>query len=170
MVAAVAAAEGEESQEKQTHLDNLGELSSLDVDHVIFKTKKDCALDNYPEVSIEDILDFVSIQIKHFLEVDSAHYPELDVRVASEGQARVDLYTKGQKIDTVHIYKWDIEEIRRLMSDLGLERDESLTWEKRWGKDKLNQYLNSPPSTDSTKEPKKEEPAPGESEEKKDEL
>ena len=66
------------------------------------------------------------------MEVESAHYPKLDTRIASEGQARVDLYNEGKKIDTVHIYKWDIEEIRTFMADLGLERDESITWDSRW--------------------------------------
>ena len=55
-----------------SHLDDMDKLDNLTFDHVMFKTKKDCALDNYPAM-------------RQFLEVESAHYPKLDVRVASDG-------------------------------------------------------------------------------------
>ena len=55
-----------------SHFDNIEELENFKFDHVAFLTKKDCALDNYPD-------------IRHFLEVESAHYKDLDVRVASDG-------------------------------------------------------------------------------------
>ncbi len=61
-----------------SHFENLDEIRNLKYDKVIFRTKKDWALDNQPD-------------IKQFLEVESAHYPELVTLVASEGQARVDL-------------------------------------------------------------------------------
>ena len=61
-----------------------------------FKTKKDCALDSYPDM-------------RQLLEVESAHYPEMEVFIASEGQSRIELMKNGKKIDTIHIYRWNIE-------------------------------------------------------------
>ena len=53
-IASVAAADEakEEDAPIHTHLDNIEELENFKWDHVIFKTKKDCALDNYPAVSL----------------------------------------------------------------------------------------------------------------------
>uniref|UniRef100_A0A7S3IJ41 Selenoprotein F/M domain-containing protein n=1 Tax=Strombidium inclinatum TaxID=197538 RepID=A0A7S3IJ41_9SPIT len=141
---ALVSAADEKPAPKQSYLDNIEDIENFKFDHVMFKTKKDCALDNYPS-------------IRQFLEVESAHYAKLDVRVASEGQARVDLFNEGKKVDTIHIYKWDIEEIRLLMADLGLERDESNTWEKRQKAADLDSYLHTPPP--AKKEASKEDKA-----------
>ena len=35
-----------------SHFDNIEEIVNFDWDHVMFKSKKDCALDNYPAVRI----------------------------------------------------------------------------------------------------------------------
>ena len=80
---------------EKTHVDDIEKIENFKWDRVAFKTKKDCALDNYPDM-------------RRFLEVESAHYPDLGVYVASEGQSRIELYNEGKKIDTVHIYRWDI--------------------------------------------------------------
>ena len=53
--------------------------------------------------------------MKQFLEVESAHYPELEVLIASEGQSRVDLMNQGKKVDTIHIYRWNIQQVRVLL-------------------------------------------------------
>ena len=86
--------------------------------------------------------------MRTFLEVESAHYPKLDVRVASEGQARVELFNEGKKVDTIHVYKWDIQAVRDIMADLGLERDESITWEKKEKEAELHSYFANPPKAD----------------------
>ena len=83
--------------------------------------------------------------MRQFLEVESAHYPKLDVRVASEGQARVELYNEGKKVDTIHVYRWDIKAVRDFMAELGLERDESITWDKKAKEAELENYFSSPP-------------------------
>ena len=101
-----------------SHFDDLEAIEGFKWDHVAFLTKKDCALDKYPD-------------IRHFLEVESAHYKDLDVRVASDGMSRVQLYRTGKHVDTIHVYKYNIAEVRNLMADLGLERDEKLTWKTR---------------------------------------
>ena len=103
---------------EKTHLDDIDKIENFKWDHVAFKTKKDCALDSYPDM-------------KQFLEVESAHYRDLGVYVASEGQSRIELFLEGKKIDTIHIYRWDIQTVRDLMSELGLKRDESYTYEKK---------------------------------------
>lgn len=111
-----------------SHFDNIDEIRGLKFDHVMFKTKKDCALDNFPDM-------------RTFLEKESAHYPELDVRVASDGQSRFELFNEGKKIDTIHVYKWDIQSVRDLCADLGLKRDESITWEKKAKEAELAGYF-----------------------------
>ena len=68
--------------------------------------------------------------MKQFLEVESAHYKKLGVFVAGDGNSRVELYNKQKRVDTIYIHRWKIEEVRVLMSELGLERDEKLTYDK----------------------------------------
>ena len=36
-----------------SHFDDLDSIKNFKWDHVMFKTKKDCALDNYPDVSYQ---------------------------------------------------------------------------------------------------------------------
>ena len=36
-----------------------------------------------------------------FLRVESAHYPDLQVFIAEEGQSRIDLYDNGALVDTI---------------------------------------------------------------------
>ena len=55
-----------------SHFDDIDAIEKFEWDFVTFLTKKDCALDNYPPM-------------RQFLEVESAHYKKLDVRIASEG-------------------------------------------------------------------------------------
>ena len=64
---------------EKTHLDDIEKIENMKWDQVAFKTKKDCALDSYPDM-------------KRFLEVESAHYRDLGVYVASEGQSRIELF------------------------------------------------------------------------------
>ena len=79
--------------------------------------------------------------MRQFLEVESAHYPELGVYVASDGQSRFDLYHEKKKIDTITVYRWDIQAVRDLLEDLGVKRDESITYEKLAAEEKLAQHL-----------------------------
>ena len=98
-----------------SHFEDLDEIENFKFDRVVFNTKKDCALDKYPDM-------------RQFLEVESAHYPKLEVLVASEGQSRIQLYNEGKEVDEIHIYKYTIDRVRELMEQLGLERDEKRTW------------------------------------------
>ena len=123
-----------------SHFDNIDEIEKFEFDFVSFLTKKDCALDNYPPM-------------RQFLEVESAHYKKLDVRIASEGQSRITLYNKGKVVDEIHIYKFDIESVRELMEKLGLERDESVTWKTRDAEAKLaDAFMNPNRGGDKKKE------------------
>merc|ERR1719263_324868 len=114
-----------------SHFDDLDAIENFSWDHVAFLTKKDCALDNYPEV-------------RQFLEVESAHYRDLDVRVASDGVSRIQLYKTGKHVDTIHIYKYNLVEIRKLMTELGLTRDEKLTWKVRDAEREMAEAFNNP--------------------------
>ena len=79
--------------------------------------------------------------MRRFLEVESAHYPDLAVHVASDGQSRFELFNEGAKVDTIHVYKYDIQAIRDLLADLGLKRDESITWEKKTKEAELEEHF-----------------------------
>ena len=114
-----------------SHFDDLEEIENFKWDHVAFLTKKDCALDNYPVM-------------REFLEKESAHYKDLDVRVASDGMSRVQLYKVGKLVDTIHVYKYNMVEIQKLMADLGLERDENITWKTREAEAKMANAFNNP--------------------------
>ena len=76
---------------------------------------------------------------------DAAHYPKLEVLVASEGQSRLDIFNEGKKVDTIHIYKYDIQQVRKLLQELGLERDESITWETKRMEAKMAKAFMDPP-------------------------
>ena len=78
-----------------------------------------------------------------FLEQESPKYKGLEVLVASEGQSRIDLYNEGKVVDTIHIYRWDIEEVLKLMKDLGLEREESQNWDRKKAESKLENAFAS---------------------------
>ena len=114
-----------------SHFDNLEEIESFSWDQAAFLTKKDCALDNYPDM-------------KTFLEVESAHYRDLDVRVANDGMSRIQLYKTGKHVDTIHIYKFNIDEVRNLMTTLGLKRDEKITWKTRDAEAEMAAAFNDP--------------------------
>tara|TARA_B110000285_G_C14728972_1_gene425582 strand:+ start:98 stop:517 length:420 start_codon:yes stop_codon:yes gene_type:complete len=114
-----------------SHFDDLDAIENFSWDHVSFLTKKDCALDNYPD-------------IRQFLEVESAHYRDLDVRVASDGMSRMQLYKTGKHVDTIHVYKYNLAEIRNLLEDLGLSRDEKLTWKTRDAEREMAEAFNNP--------------------------
>ena len=43
-------------------------------------------------------------------------------------------------------------EVRKLMTELGLERDESKTWQKKAKEEELASYFTAPPSKKPTKE------------------
>ena len=76
--------------------------------------------------------------------MESAHYKDLDVLIANEGQSRIDLYNEGKVVDTIHVYRWTMEEVRILLEDLGLSRDETYTWAKRDAENKLAQAFMDP--------------------------
>ena len=51
--------------------------------------------------------------------------------------SRIELFNNGKKVDMIPIYRWNIDEVRVLMHDLGLKRNEELTWEKRSKEDMM---------------------------------
>ena len=83
--------------------------------------------------------------MRQFLEVESAHYPGLEVLISGEMPvSRIELFKLGKKVDMIPIYRWNIDEVRVLMHDLGLKRDEALTWEKRGKEEQLASAFNRP--------------------------
>ena len=78
-------------------------------------------------------------------------YPALQVFL-SEGQPRFELLLKGDKVDTVPVGRYDLATIRKLLSDLGLKRDEKYTWEKKRAEIEMEKAFRQPSFT-------KEEPA-----------
>ncbi len=76
------------------------------------------------------------IQIKVFLEEDSVKYPKLTTYL-SEGEPRFELLKQEQKVDTIRVGRYDLKALRKLLKDLGLQRDESYTWERKKAEYKL---------------------------------
>ena len=93
------------------------ELMNFEFDKVVFKLRKDCSLDKSPEV-------------KDFLDHESVKYPKLDVFL-SDGDPRFELMKDGKVVDTIRVFRYNLEGLKKLVSDLGYSRDESYTWEKK---------------------------------------
>merc|ERR1712153_167175 len=55
-----------------SHLDDIEAIEKFKWDKVRFVTRKDCSLDPYPDM-------------RKFLEVESAHYPSLEVFISGDG-------------------------------------------------------------------------------------
>ena len=70
------------------------------------------------------------MKIKKFLEEDSVKYPKLTTYL-SDGEPRFELHKKGDKVDTIRVGRYDLQALRKLLKDLGLQRDESYTWERK---------------------------------------
>ena len=49
----------------------------------------------------------------------------------SEGEPRFELLKDGEKVDTIRVGRYDLQTLRNLLNDLGVERDESFTWERK---------------------------------------
>lgn len=50
--------------------------------------------------------------------------------VAAEGVTRLELFSKGELIDTVHVHRYTRVELNDLLVEMGQYRDENMTWEK----------------------------------------
>ena len=49
----------------------------------------------------------------------------------SEGEPRFELLKDGEKVDTIRVGRYDLQTLRNLLNDLGVDRDESFTWERK---------------------------------------
>ena len=49
----------------------------------------------------------------------------------SEGEPRFELLKDGEKVDTIRVGRYDLQTLRNLLKDLGVDRDESFTWERK---------------------------------------
>lgn len=49
--------------------------------------------------------------------------------VASDGLPRVELFEGSKLVDTIHVFRYTVEELNNLLErDLGLKRDRTRTW------------------------------------------
>ena len=49
----------------------------------------------------------------------------------SEGEPRFELLKTGDVVDTIRVGRYDLQAIRNLLKGLGLQRDETYTWERK---------------------------------------
>lgn len=50
--------------------------------------------------------------------------------VASDGLPRVELFEGSKLVDTIHVFRYTVEELNNLLErDLGLHRDRTRTWQ-----------------------------------------
>ena len=90
-----------------SHLDDTnGVFSNFSFDQVKFKTQTNCSLDKWPE-------------IRKWLDGDAATYTSMPILVANEGNARLELYKESTLIDTVHIYRYSVDELNELLESMG---------------------------------------------------
>ena len=50
---------------------------------------------------------------------DAATYTSMPILVANEGNARLELYKESTLIDTVHIYRYSVDELNELLESMG---------------------------------------------------
>ena len=48
-----------------------------------------------------------------------------------DGEPRLELMKGGEMVDKIRIGRYDLKSVRNILSELGLMRDESQTWEKK---------------------------------------
>ena len=125
-----------------SHLEDLKAIDALKWDNVKFKTKKDCSLDAHPAVS--EKFDVYLFQMRTLLEEESAHYPKLETLISGDGVSRIELFNEGKLVDTINIYRWEMPEIRILLEELGLKRDESITWKTKKAEAELASAFMNP--------------------------
>ena len=82
--------------------------------------------------------------MRQLLEVESAHYPKLQPMISGDDVSRIELFNEGKLVDIIRIYRWEMPEIRILLEELGLERDEKITWELKRAEAKLEQAFMNP--------------------------
>ena len=61
-----------------------------------------------------------------------------------DGEPRLELMKGGEMVDKIRIGRYDLKSVRNILSELGLKRDESQTWEKKSAQIKLEQAFNQP--------------------------
>lgn len=63
--------------------------------------------------------------------------------VAAEGMSRLELFSKGELIDTVHVHRYTREELSELLVEMGQPRDKDMTWDKINAAAKLDSMINN---------------------------
>ena len=105
-----------------SHLDNIdGIFDSYSFDEVKFKTRTNCSLDKYPEVSRQSRKPIFHAKIWHecpllsqirtWLDTDAAQFTKTPILVTSDGMSRLELFKNGELIDTVHVHRYHREEL-----------------------------------------------------------
>lgn len=60
---------------------------------------------------------------------DAPNYETLQVLVASDGLPRVELFKGQTLVDTIHVFRYSVEEMNKLLEhDLKLPRNKTRTW------------------------------------------
>ena len=150
LVAAIATAI---SCTEASHLDNTnGVFDTYSFDQVKFKTRTNCSLDKYPEVSrTTTTFDYREItrmpvllfQIRSWLDTDAAQFTQTPILVANDGMSRIELFKDGMLIDTVHVYRYKREELNELLVEMGQPRDLTQSWEKINAAQSFDKMLNN---------------------------
>ena len=57
--------------------------------------------------------------------------------------SRLELFDKGELIDTVNVHRYSREELNELLEEMGQYRDETMTWDKINAAKNLDSMLNN---------------------------
>ena len=57
--------------------------------------------------------------------------------------SRVELFDKGELIDTVHVHRYTRVELNALLEEMGQPRDQSMSWEKINAQKNFDNMMNN---------------------------
>lgn len=57
--------------------------------------------------------------------------------------SRLELFEKGELIDTVHVHRYSREQLNELLEEMGQYRDKDMTWEKINARSNFDNMLNN---------------------------
>ena len=74
---------------------------------------------------------------------DAAQFYKTPILVASEGLSRLELFKEGALVDTVHVYRYTVQQLNALLEEMGQPRNKDLTWDKINAEKDFNNMLNN---------------------------
>ena len=107
-------------------------MSKLTFDKVHLRIFKNCNLDKLPDLKI-------------FFDNELIKYPKLTTYITDGQEPKLDLLKEGTVVDEIKIGRYNLESMRALLKELGIERDEAITPEMLAAQRELEKHFYAPP-------------------------